>query len=283
MARLLVLDFDGTMTDAEVEGAPYRLAYLEDLAVLTGLPLAQVTARAAEIEAEIRADQGRYGWLFEGRIVAPAGVDPYLRIMPVARRLLDEAGVFLAEPDRTRLLDGILYKHNYGRTAVAFRAGAADALAALEGTETWIVTNSHTDPVQRKLRVLAEQQGRPGSLDWLVARVLGTARKYVIDDTCAAVDAAMSLPGLDRPVLLRRRLYLEALERLRDQAGVVWADVLVVGDIFELDLALPMAMGAQVGLVVNDFTPAYERRWVEAHPRGTLMHSLAELPAMMGR
>ena len=33
---VLVLDFDGTMTDAEVEGRPYRQGCLEDLAVLCG-------------------------------------------------------------------------------------------------------------------------------------------------------------------------------------------------------------------------------------------------------
>ena len=33
---VLVLDFDGTMTDAEAEGRPYRQGCLEDLAVLCG-------------------------------------------------------------------------------------------------------------------------------------------------------------------------------------------------------------------------------------------------------
>lgn len=36
MVGVLVLDFDGTMTDAEVEGRPYRQGCLEDLAVLCG-------------------------------------------------------------------------------------------------------------------------------------------------------------------------------------------------------------------------------------------------------
>ncbi|MFM2152956.1 MAG: hypothetical protein RL199_1391, partial [Pseudomonadota bacterium] len=39
MARLVILDFDGTMTDAEAEGAPFRDGYLQDLATLTGRPL----------------------------------------------------------------------------------------------------------------------------------------------------------------------------------------------------------------------------------------------------
>ena len=33
---LLVLDFDGTMTDAEAEGAPFREGYLGDIAIRAG-------------------------------------------------------------------------------------------------------------------------------------------------------------------------------------------------------------------------------------------------------
>ena len=53
MSRLLVLDFDGTLTDAEAEGAPFRDGYLEDLALLTGRDAAEIRAMAADFEAEI--------------------------------------------------------------------------------------------------------------------------------------------------------------------------------------------------------------------------------------
>ena len=39
MARVLILDFDGTLTDAEAEGLPYRQGYLEDVALLTDVDL----------------------------------------------------------------------------------------------------------------------------------------------------------------------------------------------------------------------------------------------------
>ena len=38
VAALLILDFDGTMTDAEAEGTPYREGYLGDLAIPPGSP-----------------------------------------------------------------------------------------------------------------------------------------------------------------------------------------------------------------------------------------------------
>jgi 3-deoxy-D-manno-octulosonate 8-phosphate phosphatase KdsC-like HAD superfamily phosphatase len=275
MTRLLVLDFDGTMTDAEAEGAPFREGYLQDLAVLTGQPLDLVHDLARQFDAEVARAPDDHGWLFNGRIVAPASVDPYLRIMPVARKIFDRFGAFPGESDRTRLLDGVLYKYNYTKTKTAFRTGAAEALVALAGTETYVVTNSHTDAVARKLHDLGAE--------WLVPRVHGRAQKYVIDDAFALVPESLALPGLARPVLLRRKAYFDALDALRTAVGAAWSEVAVCGDIFELDLSLPLALGATVGLVVNDFTPAYERAFVEAHPRGKIVTALSQLPAFFGR
>jgi hypothetical protein len=266
------------MTDAEAEGAPFRLGYLEDVSILCGLPLAETLALAERFEAEVAAHPQQAGWVYNGHLVAPATVDPYLRIMPVARRIFDTCGVFPSETDRTRLLDGILYKYNYQKTSIAFRPGALAALLALEGTATYVVTNSHTEPVVHKIRVLG---GDTGQLDWLLDRVYGRAKKYQVDEDFEAVPAAMRVEGLSRPVLLRRRHYYEVLDRLLKQHGLGWDDLLVVGDIFELDLALPLAMGARIGLVVNDFTPEYERRFVAGHARGHLVSALAEIPGLM--
>lgn len=275
MTRLLVLDFDGTMTDAEAEGAPYRQGYLEDIAAMCGLDHDEVHALAARFEAQIAAAPEAHGWIFDGAIVAPATVDPYLRVMPVARRILDHAGVLLDERDRARLLDGILYKYNYQKTRDVPWPDTGGVLRALAGRPVYVVTNSHTEAVQKKVRAL-------GGLDWLVDRVHGRARKYAIDNDFSAVPLSMSLPGLGRPVLLRRRLYCEVIEALRAEVGADWSDVAVVGDIFELDLALPLAMGARVGLMVNRFTPPWEKAFIDAHPRGVLLGTVADIPGFVG-
>ena len=282
VAALLILDFDGTMTDAEAEGTPYRAGYLGDLAILTGLPIAEIQALAARFEAEVAAEQGRFGWDFNGRIVAPAGVDPYLRVMPVARMILDEVGLFPDRASRNRLLDGILYKYNYPKTHTAFRPGAFELLRTVKDrVETYVVTNSHTAPVQGKISRLAEEAGAPGALDWAVERVHGSARKYIIDDDFTAVPEALTLPSLSRPVLLRRGLYFEALDALRRKHGAEWSDVLVVGDIFELDLCLPLALGGTVGLMTGPFTPKHERDYLAEHPRGHLLTELSEVLALI--
>lgn len=277
MAALLVLDFDGTMTDAEEEGRPFRGGYLEDTATLLGRSLDEVLALAERFEAEVAADPQAHGWVYGGEIVAPASVDPYLRVMPVVRKIFDTFEAFANEGERNRLLDGILYKYNYLKTLTAFRDGAREALVALEGTDTYVVTNSHTDAVANKILTLGETPGGENALGWLVERVHGLARKYVVDDAFDLVPRDLSLPGLARPVKLRRKSYFDVLEALRAKVGAEWAEVAVCGDIFELDLALPLAMGARVGLVANAFTPEYERAFVQAHPLGRVVESLAEL------
>ena len=278
---MLVLDFDGTLTDAELEGKPFRAGYLDDLAALTGAPRAEIEELADGFERTILQAGGRYGWDFGGRIVAPASVDPYLRIMPVARMVFDHYGAFPSAVDRSRLLDGILYKYNYPKSGVNFRPGAFELLASLQGTPSWIVTNSATLPVQHKVRTLAEQAGQPGALDWLVERVHGFGKKYVIDDEWDAIPEAMALPGLDRPVLLRRRKYADVLDQLRVEAGAQWSDLTVVGDIFELDLAVPLHLGARVGLVTSPFTPPWELAYLADHPRGELLSDLAAAAAFI--
>ena len=74
MSTLLVLDFDGTMTDAEVEGVPFRQGYLEDVSTLTGLPLDEVLQLAEGFDEEVAQNAHAYGWEYGGRIVAPAVV-----------------------------------------------------------------------------------------------------------------------------------------------------------------------------------------------------------------
>ncbi|MBL8615455.1 MAG: HAD family hydrolase [Deltaproteobacteria bacterium] len=276
---LTVLDFDGTMTDAEAEAGPFRAGYLDDLAVITGLPRDEVEALALRFADEVAARPAVEGWRFLGHVVAPASVDPYLRMMPVARRLLDHAGALRDEAERTRVLDGVLYKHNYVKTGTVFRPGAGALLRALLPTAARVVTNSHTDAVVTKLERLAAAED-PGLAAW-TGRVHGRARKYELDPAWDGVPEALQLPGLDRPVLLRRRAYFEVLDALRREAGCSWAEVSVMGDIFELDLALPLALGARVLLLTNAHTPPWERAWLATQERALLVEDLAAAQAAL--
>jgi hypothetical protein len=277
---VLVLDFDGTMTDAEAEGRPFRDGYLEDLALLCGRAPGDdgIRAIADEVEDELARSPASHPFLWMGRAVAPATVDPYLRMVPIAHRILDRFEVMPSAVDRGRLLGSVLYKYNYAKTLghPVFRAGAGDVLRALTGTNAWIVTNSDTHAVASKVAAL--DRVTPG-VAWLTSRVRGHARKFDVDDAWDGARAELALPGLDRAVLLRRRAYHDIIKTILDEAGATFADLVVVGDIFELDLAMPLSLGARVGLVSSSRTPPYERAFVEAHPRARMIDELAEIPA----
>ena len=280
MAVALVLDFDGTMTDAEAEGRPFRDGYLEDLALLVGRPTddAEVRELADDVEAELLARPSSHPFMWMGRPVAPATVDPYLRMVPIAHRILDHFGAIPSPQDRGRLLGSVLYKYNYAKTLghPVFRAGAGEMLKSLSGSATWIVTNSDTHAVAGKVAALDREA--PG-VAWLTSRVRGFARKFDVDDGWTGAPGEMVIPGLDRTVLLRRRSYFEILQQVVDEAGSSFEELVVIGDIFELDLAMPLALGARVGLVTSSRTPDYERAFVTAHPRAKLIDDLAEVPA----
>ena len=276
---VLCLDFDGTMTDAEAEGRPFRDGYLEDLCLLVGRKPndPEVLAIAETTEAEIAAAPHQHPFLWMGRPVAPATVDPYLRMVPIAHRILDRFGAIPDANDRGRLLGSVLYKYNYAKTLghPVFRTGAGEVLRALGGSPTWIVTNSDTHAVAGKIAAL--DRDTPG-VAWLTSRVRGFARKFDVDDAWTAAPSELALPGLARAVLLRRRNYFDILSTVLEEAGKTFEDLVVVGDIFELDLAMPLALGARVGLVTGPRTPDYERAFVTAHPRAALIENLADIP-----
>jgi hypothetical protein len=278
-ARVLVLDFDGTMTDAEAEGRPFRDGYLDDLCTLVGRPVGdqEVLALAAEVETELERAPASHPFLWMGRAVAPATVDPYLRMVPIAHRILDRWDAMKDAVDRSRLLGSVLYKYNYAKTLghPVFRAKAGETLRTLAGSPTWIVTNSDTHAVAGKIALL--DRDVPG-VAWLTSRVRGYAKKFDVDDSWQGAPESLDVPDLARPVLLRRREYFTKLKQILDEANATFAELVVV-DIFELDLAMPLALGARVGLVTSPRTPAYERAFVESHPRGALIDDLASIPA----
>ena len=275
MARVLILDFDGTLTDAEAEGLPYRQGYLEDVALLADVDIAQVLEWASLMDTELQARPGDFGWRFNGKIVAPACVDPYLRIMPIARMVFDKVNAFPNPNERDRILDRILYKYNYQKTNTVFRPGAAIFFSKLRLLEqdanplyTIVVTNSHTIPVQEKIRLLGTEHNI--DFTWLINRVVGSARKYVIDDSITTLPESLSIPNLERPIYVRRSQYHTILSGILQDYNSTWQDTIVLGDIFELDLSLPLSMGATVGLMQNPFSPQYEVDYLNGHERGAV-------------
>ncbi len=274
---MLVLDFDGNLTDVEAEAGPFTAGYLGDLATLLDKSTQDVQGLADLAYQQIAGDPATHGWRYGDEIMAPATVDPYLRMSAIARKLFDQVDG-LHEWFIDRLVQ-MIFAHHYKNTHNAPKPGLTELLHECHERriDVRIVSNSHTEPVQGKIR-RALGEGTE-AIEWWNERVVGNARKYdpkeKLDDHAFwrhAIDR-VRFNEFPRDTMLKRPHYLKILGDLK----VPLRDIVVVGDIFELDLALPFWLGCHVGLMANEHTPKWEIDLVSSHPRGRILRGVDEI------
>ncbi|MBX3227956.1 MAG: HAD family hydrolase [Labilithrix sp.] len=276
--RTLVFDFDGTFTDIEAETVPFQPAMMSSVADLLNRDVREDWARE---QARIEHAPEQHGWVFDGRVVAPATADPYLLGNAVMQAIFDGAAILRNPRTRTAITQA-LYTNAYEQTLTAFRDDALDVLeAALSraNTHVYVVTNSDTQAVTRKLEKLLG----PGTAQRVDVR--GNAKKFwVVEPAIASerfnrVPEMQRVPQLVRPIYLRRGKYFEALHDIWERTKTTPEETLVCGDIYELDLALPAALGATVALAPRRNTLAYERDAV-TKANGRVLATLSDVKAM---
>lgn len=255
--RCVVLDFDGTFTDVDEEARPFVAAYRAFLADLVG---ADISAEWARHEADVAANPTKYGWLNDGKIVAPGNADPYIRASTVTQKIFDERGLLTSGEHRNPVMQ-TLYKQAYGHTHAAFKPEAKEVLDALgdTGLPICVVTNATPEVVKDKLDALGLKHRH-------ALEVFGDAKKYVIagldgpDPIFDALPESIRVDGLDtRPIYLKRGMYYRVLRSIWTKHGIAPSEMLMAGDIWELDLSLPAALGFSVQLVSRaGTTPQHE-------------------------
>jgi phosphoglycolate phosphatase-like HAD superfamily hydrolase len=276
----VVLDLDGTFTDLAEEAPTFQAAFPRLVADLVGKDLG---AAWAEAERQVHALSPELGWTVEGQIVAPADADPYI-LASCAAQLLFDRFLLLADPGLRSDVTTALYRRAYQHTGAAFRPDAKAVLEALLDRVPHVrfVTNAAEDAAQRKLASLA-----PRGLERLGIR--GDARKFLIGPASApdarfeAIAKSKQIPGLARPVLLKRGRYFDALAAIWRDTGARPETTLVCGDIYELDLALPAELGAHVHFIRRPRTFDYELEAIRAlGARGGASETLTPLLARLG-
>lgn len=247
MAYLVVLDFDGTFTNVEEEGAPFLACYRDEFAGMIGRDVRKLWA-----DAEVLLEDPETGWNVHDQIVAPANCDPYIRATVTAFAVCDRLALLPNTEVRTNVLQA-LYSYAYRFTQTSFRADARATIDRLKtlGAAIRVVTNSEPESVKKKL----------ASIGVTDVPVLGNAKKYFVDPSAESTSQLedLKIPGLKRPLLVRRPSYMQALKQLWAETQTSAETTLVCGDIFELDLALPLALGAQGHLLLRPNTLAYEK------------------------
>ena len=287
----LLSDFDGVWTYPDAEGAAHG-AELDDalLTVAGERDHDAVLAWIAAARAAVRAEPARWGWSVAGRVSAFADEDPFTEHGALlhyldAQRARDPiaAQLVAAIEQRGMTLDAFGgAAHVRGVQAVEMRRGPGITVAAAEagrallaaGVEVVVVSNSGTDKLQRwfahaRVPACVHPERAEHAL-----RLRGSARKFVL---APGAGERITIGGLS--VDVARPDYARVLAEEAPDA--------VVGDVFSIDLALPLALKrrdpawrrVRLFWLVHPYTPEYLRREIARLPAG---EGHAEVEAVEG-
>jgi len=274
----LLSDFDGVWTHPREEAIAQGVV-LDGRLVEWLPPAQQAAARAllARVRAEVRAHPDQYGWAPGGRLSAFGDEDPFAEHSALLHWLHRHAA---GEPLAAAMAAAVRehgheslesfggWCHKEGVTQVESARGPAILPAAAEagrallgaGIEIVLVSNSGTDKLVRWFSHAAVPNTvhpeRPAGSLWL----RGGARKFVLDPAASEVLQLGSLA-----IESKRPFYEEILREEMPQA--------VVGDVFSLDLALPLMLkrrepawrDVRLFWLARDYASAMMRSALTAH------------------
>jgi phosphoserine phosphatase len=243
----IVFDFDGTLTQPENIVESYLDLYVKRLCETTGVALRRDWEACMALA---RSLSPVLAWRWGGWESCPAMPDPYIGAGVAAEMAMERAGIL----DSWKSLPGTLYAECYAAFPAPLRPEVVHVLETLLGSGRKVCLISNAGDAKLRARLQSEL---PPSL-YAALQIQGDAGKFLIRR--ATVEgpfrqAFEALPELDpasilsRPTLLKRGRYFDALQKVWSQGGTTPASTVVCGDIWELDLALPEALGASVHLI----------------------------------
>ena len=262
----IVMDFDGVYTDPSNEGDACSKSFRNKIVSLhlkeQGLETEEkVDSWLGELRARQASKPFHYGWRSEGRVSAFTFEDPFIRNIGLADFLdgLVTAGDERATQVLSRLKTtekiqsfGELSEwafHQLHLKKAPDHGTKAWVIEAIDrGHEVIIVSNSATDKIQEFL----DQAGYPKERR---PQVRGGARKFGLGKKPRPIE--MGSVGSEKiSVDTDRPFYEEALLELKPDA--------VIGDVFCLDLSLPIRLKREKKLELNwgifyrhrDYTPS---------------------------
>lgn len=291
----VILDFDGTLTDVYAEAPGFETAWRKRFAQQTGLPEDSLIMLVDSLKPQIAADPTK-GWERDGQIVVQAMADPFITTGVIYREIFDRLRLGRLQwahkplPSTPATIDNffeeIFLEAYKKKDETIFRPGAKEFLdEVVNKYVTTIVTNSNEMSVKEKIAMLGDRFGDKGEL----IEVFGDAKKYINNPKKHTnnpefnkVPTSMRIDGLDRDILLRREHYFETLSLLLGSRFYPH-NTAIIGDIFELDLAMPSQMGYFTMQMETQGTQPHERRYHEHHLRSALVSSFDEAIQCLGQ
>lgn len=268
--ELVILDFDGTVTEVDQEATPAVESWRTDIGNELGLSASEIDRKWLEAQTKIEANPAKYGWIMGNKIVAPAYADPLVMARTISDYLFDQFGVYLNRQEREEILQNRFFKGNYVKAGTFFKGDANNFLRGVSDKfDVCIVTNSGTGDVVKKMAQLPAK--------YPTIPIHGDAKKYVLDSGWKEVPESVERAGYGRPLFLQRRRYATVLSGLMVDRELKPEQVAVVGDIYELDLLLPEHQGMHIILTPRDSTPTFEVEAVRTSPTGYVARNLTDV------
>jgi FMN phosphatase YigB (HAD superfamily) len=292
----IVMDFDGVFTDPTEEGDACS-KYFRDKIISLGLEKFNlhtqdhVDSWFGELRARQAAQPFSYGWRSEGRVSAFTFEDPFIRNIGLADFLdyLASEGDPKAKAILARLTKedkiktfGELSEQSFLNLKLKKRAdpGAKKWVesAIAKGHEVFIVSNSATDKIQEFLN-------QNSFHDVIRPQVRGGARKFGLGKKARPIligKAGDDRHSPDVKVDTDRPIYEEALMSIKPDA--------IIGDVFSLDLSLPIRLKREKKLDFKwgifyrhrEYTPTRMMNFVSARasliPEVTVIREWGQLP-----
>ncbi|MFN8589091.1 MAG: hypothetical protein U0704_14970 [Candidatus Eisenbacteria bacterium] len=274
----LLSDFDGVWTHPREESRTQGALVDAQLVEWSPPELRSATAAwIADARRRVLAQPDLYGWAPGGRLSCFADEDPFAEHSALLHYIHLHAGI---DPVATALHEAVLAPGHDSLEAFGGHAHA-EAVAKVEasrgpgvlaeaaraghrmlhnGVEIVVVSNSGREKLDRwfghaRLPHVVHPESVPGSL-----RLRGGARKFVLDPERSAIEHFGALS-----IETARPFYEKILLEETPDA--------VVGDVFSLDLALPLVLRrtrpgwerVRLFWLVHDYSPARIRAQLAAH------------------
>jgi hypothetical protein len=286
----IIIDFDGTLTTEETQVEALAEKSLDTLAhEILGAPRSQLSAAYGATRTRLLSAPHRYWWEVNGLIASYCDEGAFilntttlqvmLRADPAHAQAV-AAAFPQAEYDPVVDCTNYLFHRHTAELPPAFRPAAHDVLSSLQrhpDRMPVVLTNSLGDKVRRHLGTL--------DLDGDVT-VLGDTRQYDMDPDWTHLFRHPELGQIQvwplsdaHAIDLRRPIYHRALLR----AAADGSRLAVVADTLSLPGALPLLMGIPFLLLRTPYTPTWCAGAVDAHPLGSVLEDLGDLPAVLDR
>ncbi len=258
--RRLILDFDGMITDIGEETKSFQGMYPYILCDKLNLNREKYILRFKEIKKDLKNNEIE-GFFINGKNVMPASCDPYILTQSTGQQLIKELKLKIKDEDKL-LVDLFLEtRAEVGKKETFYRKGKERTREffdkILNKYEVCFVTNASPDKVEKHLKELGEEYFER-------INIYANAKKLFVDDDYKEIPKSICSGGFSSPreVLLRRKEYHKILKDLKNKKGFYPSITTVIGDIYELDLALPDYLGYNIIQIENGYSQKHERDYL---------------------